>query len=102
MNLNADMVNYITTNGLGAFSYNEFAQEISQLADPTNGFVMFNTSYPESTRPQTYMKMKALLTNKRMSIPVSRVVAKTAVFKANDFVVNGGGKMTDIKFGWKT
>ena len=37
VNLNTDMVNYITANGLGSFSYNQFAQEISQLADLTNG-----------------------------------------------------------------
>ena len=101
VNLNADMVNYITTNGLGAFSYNEFAQEISQLVDPTNGFVMFNTSYPESTPAANLYEDESLALTNRMSIPVSRVVAKTAVFKANDFVVNGGGKMTDIKFGWR-
>ena len=102
VNLNADMVNYITTNGLGAFSYNEFAQEISQLADPTNGFVMFNTSYPESTPAANLYEDESLALTNRMSIPVSRVVAKTAVFKANDFVVNGGGKMTDINSGGET
>ena len=32
-----------------ADSPNEFAQEISQLADQTNGFVMFNANYPENT-----------------------------------------------------
>ena len=101
MNLNTDMVNYITANGLGSFSYNQFAQEISQLADLTNGFVMFNTSYPESTPAANLYENESLAQTNRMAIPVSRVVAKAAVFKANDFVVNGGGNMTEIKFGWR-
>ena len=101
VNLNTDMVNYITANGLGSFSYNQFAQEISQLADLTNGFVMFNTSYPESTPAANLYENESLAQTNRMAIPVSRVVAKAAVFKANDFVVNGGGNMTEIKFGWR-
>lgn len=101
VNLNTDMVNYITTTGLGAFNYNEFAQETSKLADLTNGFVMFNADYPESTPAANLYDNESLAQANHLSIPVSRVVAKAAVFKANDFVVNGGGTMTDIKFGWR-
>ena len=60
VNLNTDMVNYITANGLGSFSYNQFAQEISATGRSDKWLCQFNTSYPESTRLQTYMKMKAL------------------------------------------
>ena len=67
VNLNAEIVNYITSNGLGAFSYKDFTQEITKLADQTNGFVMFNSAYPTLT-------------------PAA---------------VNGGGTMTDLKFGWR-
>lgn len=101
VNLNTDMVNYIKNNGLGSFYYHEFAQEISKLADQTNGFVMFNANYPESTPAANLYNDESLAQANHMSIPVSRVVAKAAVFKANDFVVNGGGTMTDIKFGWR-
>ena len=95
------MANYITANGFGAFSYHEFAQEISQLADQANGFVMFNANYPENTPAANLYDNESLAQANHMSIPVSRVVAKAAVFRANDFKVNGGGNMEDIKFGWR-
>lgn len=101
VNLNSDILNDITTNGLGTFNYNAFAQEVSQLADQTNGFVMFNASYPEKTPAANLYENENLAQANHISIPVSRVVAKAAVFRANDFVVNGGGNMTDIKFGWR-
>ena len=45
INLNTEIVDNITSNGLGAFSYKEFAQEVTKLADQTNGFVMLSSTY---------------------------------------------------------
>ncbi|WP_455674576.1 Mfa1 family fimbria major subunit [Phocaeicola sp.] len=101
VNLNSDIVSYITSNGFGAFSYKEFAQDITKLADQTNGFVMFNDVYPNLTPSANLYDKKADAESNHISISVNRVTAKAAVFKSPTFVVNGGGTMTDLKFGWR-
>lgn len=101
VNLNTEIINYITSNGLGAFSYKEFAQEINKLADPTNGFIMFNESYPNVTPASNLYENKADAESHHIFIPVNRVIAKAAVFTSPTFKVNGGGSMTDLKFGWR-
>ena len=101
VNLNAEIVNYITSNGLGAFSYKDFTQEITKLADQTNGFVMFNSAYPTLTPAADLYEKKSEAENNHITISVNRVTAKAAVFQSQSFVVNGGGTMTDLKFGWR-
>ena len=41
VNPNTEIINYITSNGLGAFSYKEFAQEINKLGRPNKWIIMF-------------------------------------------------------------
>lgn len=101
VNLNTEIVNYITSNGLGAFSYKDFTQEITKLADQTNGFVMFNSAYPTLTPAADLYEKKSEAENNHITISVNRVTAKAAVFQSQSFVVNGGGTMTDLKFGWR-
>lgn len=101
VNLNAEIVNYITSNGLGAFSYKDFTQEITKLADQTNGFVMFNSAYPTLTPAADLYEKKSEAENNHITISVNRVTAKAAVFQSQSFMVNGGGTMTDLKFGWR-
>ena len=101
VNLNTEIVNYITANGLGAFSYKEFAQEAAKLSDQANGFVMFNTTYPDITSASSLYENETEANENHISIPVSRVTAKAAVFTSPDFIVNGGGNMTGLKFGWR-
>lgn len=101
INLNTDIVNYITSNGLGAFNYKEFAQEVTQLADQTNGFVMFNDTYPAITPAANLYEKKSDAESNHLSISVNRVTAKAAAFTSPGFIVNGGGSMTDLKFGWR-
>ncbi|MCQ5307977.1 hypothetical protein NE551_16980, partial [Erysipelatoclostridium ramosum] len=81
----------ITSRGLGAFSYKEFEQSISDLTNPTDGFVMFNTTYPAVTPGDALATSAEAAKANPISIPVSRVVAKAAVVKSTSFVVNGGG-----------
>lgn len=102
VNLNTEIVNYITSNGLGAFSYKDFTQEITKLADQTNGFVMFNSAYPTLTPAADLYEKKSEAENNHITISVNRVTAKAAVFQSQSFVVNGGGTMTDLKFAGET
>lgn len=101
INLNTDIVNYITTNGLGSFSYKEFSQDVSKLADQSNGFVMFNDAYPAITPAADLYENKTDAETNHISISVNRVTAKATAYTAQNFIVNGGGAMTDIKFGWR-
>ena len=101
VNLNTEIVDYITSNGLGAFNYKEFTQEVGKLADQTNGFIMFNENYPNITPATNLYEDKAEAEKHHISIPVSRVTAKSAVFTSPTFKVKGGGSMTDLKFGWR-
>lgn len=101
VNLNTEIVDYITSNGLGAFNYKEFTQEVGKLADQTNGFIMFNANYPNITPATNLYEDKAEAEKHHISIPVSRVTAKSAVFTSPTFKVKGGGSMTDLKFGWR-
>ena len=59
VNLNTEIVDYITSNGLGAFNYKEFTQEVGKLADQTNGFIMFNENYPNITPATNLYEDKA-------------------------------------------
>lgn len=101
VNLNEELVNHISSDGLGAFYYKAFEQEVAKLADETNGFVMFNETYPQATEAGSLYASKADAAENHIPIKVSRVVAKAAVFKTSGFHVNGGGTMTDLKFGWR-
>lgn len=86
---------------MGAFNYKEFTQEVGKLADQTNGFIMFNENYPNITPATNLYEDKAEAEKHHISIPVSRVTAKSAVFTSPTFKVKGGGSMTDLKFGWR-
>ena len=86
---------------MGAFNYKEFTQEVGKLADQTNGFIMFNKNYPNITPATNLYEDKAEAEKHHISIPVSRVTAKSAVFTSPTFKVKGGGSMTDLKFGWR-
>lgn len=101
INLSPAIVNEITSRGFGAFNYKEFAQNVSDLTDPDNGFVMFNATYPVMTPGDALPVSKEAAAANPVSIPVCRVVAKAAVFKGNSFVVNGGGEMQNIRYGWR-
>ena len=101
INLTPAIINEITSRGLGAFSYKEFEQSISDLTNPTDGFVMFNTTYPAVTPGDALATSAEAAKANPISIPVSRVVAKAAVVKSTSFVVNGGGTMQNITYGWR-
>lgn len=101
INLTPEIVNYITTNGYGAFNYKAFEQATSMLVDGTNGFVMFNDTYPALTPAASLSDNESDANATPISIPVERVVAKAAVFKGQNFVVNGGGEMTNLTYGWR-
>ncbi len=75
VNLNTEIVDYITSNGLGAFNYKEFTQEVGKLADQTNGFIMFNENYPNITPATNLYEDKAEAEKHHISIPVSRVIS---------------------------
>lgn len=101
VNLTPAIVNDITGKGFGAFNYKEFPQQVSDLASATNGFVMFNTAYPAVIRAEALPASPEAAGATPITIPVSRVVAKAAAFKGPDFVVNGGGKMRNLTYGWR-
>lgn len=101
INLTPAIVNEIKAKGFGAFNYKEFGQSVSDLTDATNGFVMFNASYPSITAAGSLSTDKEAASANPISIPVSRVIAKAAVFKSQNFVVNGGGTMQNITYGWR-
>ena len=62
---------------------------------------MFNESYPNVTPASNLYENKADAESHHIFIPVNRVIAKAAVFTSPTFKVNGGGSMTDLKFGWR-
>ena len=62
---------------------------------------MFNENYPNITPATNLYEDKAEAEKHHISIPVSRVTAKSAVFTSPTFKVKGGGSMTDLKFGWR-
>lgn len=101
INLTPAIVNEIYALGFGAFSYKEFQQNISDLANPTNGFVMFNATYPTITSGENLSATKEASEASPIPISVSRVIAKAAVFKGQNFIVNGGGEMQNITYGWR-
>lgn len=101
INLTPAIVNEIKSRGFGAFNYKEFEQTVNDLASTTNGFVMFNSSYPAITPANSLPTSKEAATTNPISISVSRVIAKAAVFEGQNFVVNGGGNMQNITYGWR-
>ena len=54
VNLNTEIVDYITSNGLGAFNYKEFTQEVGKQT----GSLCLMKIIPISLQPQIYMKIK--------------------------------------------
>ncbi len=101
VNLTAEILSQITSKGFGAFANREMAQTVAQLTSATDGFVMFNAAYPAVTPGANLFDSDTAASAAHLAIPVSRVVAKAAVFKGENFVINGGGQMTDIKYGWR-
>lgn len=101
INLTPAIVNEIMAKGFGAFSYKEFDQSVNDLANATNGFVMFNSTYPAITPGNDLPTSKEAAAANPISIPVARVTAKAAVFKGQNFVVYGGGTMQNIVYGWR-
>lgn len=101
VNLTQAIVDQITSKGYGAFNYQPMAQEVADLSDFTNGFVMFNAVFPSVTPATDLFDSEATALNSHLSILVDRVVAKASVGKGSRFVVNGGGEMTDLKYGWR-
>lgn len=101
LNLTPAIVTEIKARGFGSFSYKEFAQTVSDLANADNGFVMFNAAYPAITPADKLSATKDEAEAAPLPIQVSRVVAKAAVFKGKNFVVNGGGEMQNITYGWR-
>ena len=101
INLTPEIVSYITTNGYGAFNYKAFEQATAILADATNGFVMFNDTYPALTPAASLSDNESDASANHISISVERVVAKAAVFQGQNYVVNGGGQMTNLTYGWR-
>lgn len=101
INLTSAIVTEILNSGLGAFNYQEFAQTVSDLADTTKGFVMFNAAYPVKTVAGNLSGTEEAAQNSPIAISVDRAVAKAAVSKGGSFVVNGGGQMSELKYGWR-
>lgn len=101
VNLTADILSQITSKGLGAFANREMPQTVAQLTSAADGFVMFNAAYPAVTPAANLFDSDAAASAAHLAIQVGRVVAKAAVFKGENFVINGGGRMTDIKYGWR-
>lgn len=101
INLTPEIVDFINSNGFGSFNYMAFEQSITALASSANGFVMFNAAYPAVTPAASLADNEAAANANHLAISVDRVVAKAAVFEGATFVVNGGGAMTDLKFGWR-
>lgn len=101
VNLTAAIINDINSKGLGAFSYKEFPQQVSDLANLTNGFVMFNSTYPTVIAADDLPTTPEEASTSPFQIPVSRVIAKAATFKGQPFVINGGGEMQNITYGWR-
>lgn len=101
VNLTPAIVSEINAKGFGAFNYKEFAQSVDDLANAGNGFVMFNASFPAVTPEASLPTSKETAANNPISVTVSRAIAKAAVFKGQNFVVNGGGTMQDITYGWR-
>lgn len=62
---------------------------------------MFNSAYPTLTPAADLYEKKSEAENNHITISVNRITAKAAVFQSQSFVVNGGGTMTDLKFGWR-
>ncbi len=101
VNLNNDIVKEITSTGFGAFNYREFAQTVAQLTDGTNGFVMFNDKFPVVTPENALFDTETEAEAAHIQLSVDRTVAKAAVFKGSGFVVNGGGEMSNLSYGWR-
>lgn len=86
---------------MGAFSYKEFAQEVTKLADQTNGFVMLISTYPTLTPAANLYENKAEAKSNHILISVNRIVAKSAIFKSSNLVINGDRTVENLKFGWR-
>lgn len=101
VNLTQAIINEITSKGLGAFNYREFAQSVADLTSSTNGFVMFNDTYPAITSGNSLATSPEEAATKPIAISVSRVIAKATVSKAQNFVVYGGGTIQNLVYGWR-
>ena len=101
VNLTPAIVTEIMAKGFGAFSYKEFDQSVSDLTSAANGFVMFNASYPNQTPANDLSTTTEAAAANPIAIPVSRVIAKAAVFEGEHFTVYGGGSMQNIVYGWR-
>lgn len=103
VNLNDAIIDEIKNRGFGVFNFHEFAQPVEEVTYGQNGFVMFNAEYPPRTMADQLYPTEAEAQNPgaHLSIPVDRVIAKTSVAKGPEFVVNGGGTMTDLTYGWR-
>lgn len=101
VNLTPAIVNEITSIGFGAFNQRDFAQTVAELTDGTNGFVMFNDSYPAVTPSTSLSDDETAANASHLKISVDRVVAKATVSKGSSFTVGGGGTMTDLQYGWR-
>ena len=62
---------------------------------------MFNSAYPTLTPAADLYEKKSEAENNHITISVNRVTAKWRCSNPQSFVVNGGGTMTDLKFGWR-
>lgn len=102
VNLPPMIIDAIKSQGFGAFNFHEFSLPILQATGP-EGFVMFNAAYPPRTMAdQLYpTEEEAQNPGTQLSIPVDRISVKASVAKGPEFVVNGGGTMTDLTYGWR-
>lgn len=103
INLSPAIVSEIQNRGYGVFNYREFAQTVADVTSGINGFVMFNARYPDKTLSgELYStEAEAQAAGAHLNIPVDRVITKASVAKGQNFVVNGGGSMSDLNYGWR-
>lgn len=103
VNLPQAIVNEIKSRGFGAFNYREFAQTVNEVSSSMDGFVMFNSAFPAKTSADNLYpsESEAQAPGAHLNIPVDRVIAKASVSKGQNFVVNGGGDMTYLSYGWR-
>lgn len=102
VNLTPMLVDEIKSRGIAAFNSHEFSLPIQEATMP-DGFVMFNAEYPPRTMADQLASSEddAQQPHSRLNIPVDRISVKASVAKSPQFVVNGGGTITELTYGWR-
>ena len=62
---------------------------------------MLSSTYPTLTPAANLYENKAEAKSNHILISVNRIVAKSAIFKSSNLVINGDRTVENLKFGWR-